>query len=306
MLIILPWFPSYRRYRVASKTDPKSLTNNRYRPRVSRCRVEDSEADGCECELFPGIDEGGVAVIADAHATQALDPADGAFDGPAVTAQVRTVRSVAVTDGGVDAASRQRLASGLAVVSGIGKEQVWRPTGASGQTANRGIRRHGGQDFLMITGVRGRAAKHQRSPSQVGEQCQLCPGFSAVNGAGAAAIATAERSHVSRVDQHDTLTQTAALTEQSQQSEMHTLPHTEFLPQLQASPCSFTTATEFPRDVLPATADRQHKPDHFQHDRMRDRWPPALPPRRLLRRQQRHDRLAKRIRQAGIHDSLLP
>lgn len=125
MLIILPWFPSYRRYRVASKTDPKSLTNNRYRPRVSRCRVEDSEADGCECELFPGIDEGGVAVIADAHATQALDPAEGAFDGPADTAQVRTVWTISQADGGVDALSRQRLLSGLAVVSGVGEEEVW-------------------------------------------------------------------------------------------------------------------------------------------------------------------------------------
>ena len=86
--------------------------------------MEDSETDGCEGELFPGVDEGGMSVIADAHATQAFDPADGAFDGPAVTTQMRTVRSVAVTDGGVDALSRQRLPRGLAVVTGVGEEQV--------------------------------------------------------------------------------------------------------------------------------------------------------------------------------------
>ena len=140
----------------------------------------------------------------------------------------------------------------------------------------------------MIAEVGGSTAQDQRSPAQVGQQCQLCPEFSAVDGAGATAITTAKRSHVSRVDQYDAATQTATLTKQRQQSEMHTLPHTEFLPELQASPCSFTAATEFPRDVLPATADRQHEPDHFQHDRMRDGGPPSSPPRRLLRRQQRH------------------
>ena len=70
--------------------------------------MEDSEADHCEgeVELELGIDDGGMAVIADSHSTQALDPAEGAFDGPAATPQMRTVRVVAVTDGGVDATSR--------------------------------------------------------------------------------------------------------------------------------------------------------------------------------------------------------
>ena len=87
--------------------------------------MEDSEADGREGEVEPGVDDGGVSVKADSHATQSLDPAEGPFDRPAVTAQMRTVWAVAVTNGGVDAASRQRLPSGLAVVSGISKEQVW-------------------------------------------------------------------------------------------------------------------------------------------------------------------------------------
>ena len=133
----------------------------------------------------------------------------------------------------------------------------------------------------MITGVRGRAAKHQRNPSPVGQQRQLCPGFSAVDGAGAAAITAAKRPHVSRVDQYDTTTQTAALTEQGQQPEMHVLPHPQLLPQLQTSPSGFTATPKLTRDVLPATTDSQHKPDHFQHDRMRDRWPPSLTPRGL-------------------------
>ena len=38
----------------------KRLTNNLNRPRVSQCLEEDSETDGCECELFPGVDESGV------------------------------------------------------------------------------------------------------------------------------------------------------------------------------------------------------------------------------------------------------
>jgi hypothetical protein len=87
--------------------------------------VEDSEEDGRESEVEPGVDEGGVAVVADAHATQSFDPAEGSFDRPAVTTQMRTVRAVAVTNSGVDALSRQRLSSGLAVVSGVGEEEVW-------------------------------------------------------------------------------------------------------------------------------------------------------------------------------------
>ncbi len=87
--------------------------------------MEDPEADGSEGELLPSVDESGVAVVADAHATQPLDPAEGSFDRPAVTAQMRTVRAVAVTNRGVDALSQQRLSSGLAVVAGVSEEQVW-------------------------------------------------------------------------------------------------------------------------------------------------------------------------------------
>lgn len=87
--------------------------------------MEDSKADYCEGEVEPGVDQGRVAVITDAHATQALDPAEGSFDGPSETAQMRTVRAVSVTNGGVDATSRQRLPSGLAIVTGVGEEQVW-------------------------------------------------------------------------------------------------------------------------------------------------------------------------------------
>ena len=87
--------------------------------------MEDSEADGREGEVVPGIDQSGMSVIAGAHATQALDPAEGPFDGPAESAQVRTVWTISEADGGVDALSRQRLPSGLAVVSGVGEEEVW-------------------------------------------------------------------------------------------------------------------------------------------------------------------------------------
>ena len=84
--------------------------------------MEDSKADYCEGEVEPGVDDGGVAVIADSHATQALDPAEGPFDGPADSPQSGTVRAVSVTDGGVDATSRQRIPSGLAIVTGVGEE----------------------------------------------------------------------------------------------------------------------------------------------------------------------------------------
>ena len=54
--------------------------------------MENSKADCCEGEVEPSVDDGGVSVIADSHATQALDPAEGALHGPADTHQSRTVR----------------------------------------------------------------------------------------------------------------------------------------------------------------------------------------------------------------------
>ena len=68
--------------------------------------MEDSKTDDGEGELEPGVDEGGVAVVADAHATQSLDPAEGSIEGPAETAQSRTMQAVAVTNGGIDVVSR--------------------------------------------------------------------------------------------------------------------------------------------------------------------------------------------------------
>lgn len=57
--------------------------------------MEDFKADGSESELLPGVDEGGMSVIADTHATVAFDPTDGSYDGPSEAAQMRTVRSLA-------------------------------------------------------------------------------------------------------------------------------------------------------------------------------------------------------------------
>ena len=54
--------------------------------------MENSKADCREGEIEPSVDDGGVSVIADSHATQALDPAEGALHGPADTHQSRTVR----------------------------------------------------------------------------------------------------------------------------------------------------------------------------------------------------------------------
>ena len=87
--------------------------------------MEYSKADYCEGELESGVNDSGVSVIADAHATQALDPAEGAFDGPADSPQSGTVRAVASTDGRADATSRLRLPSGQSVVSSVGEERNW-------------------------------------------------------------------------------------------------------------------------------------------------------------------------------------
>ena len=84
-----------------------------------------SKADYCEGELESGVNDSGVSVIADAHATQALDPAEGTFGGPADSPQSGTVRAVASTDGRADATSRLRLPSGQSVVSSVGEERNW-------------------------------------------------------------------------------------------------------------------------------------------------------------------------------------
>lgn len=70
---LMPWYAEFR-----LRADKRPLF-----PRGSGHRVKDSVADGCEGELLRGVDEGGVAVRVDAHATQSFDPADGSFDGPA-------------------------------------------------------------------------------------------------------------------------------------------------------------------------------------------------------------------------------
>lgn len=120
----------------------------------------------------------------------------------------------------------------------------------------------------MTTGVGGSSAKHQRSPSHVGEQRQHRPGFTAVDGAETTAITAAKRYHVSRDDKHDASAQTAALKEHRQQSEMQVLQHTRLLTQLQTLPSVFSAATELTRNAHPATADRQREPDCLQHDRI--------------------------------------
>ena len=64
-------------------------------------------------------------LTANSHATHSLNPVEGPFDGSVETFPSRTVRAVAVTNGGVDSSSRQRIPSGLTILPSVGKEQLW-------------------------------------------------------------------------------------------------------------------------------------------------------------------------------------
>jgi hypothetical protein len=80
-------------------------------------------------------------------------------------------------------------------------------------------------------------------------------------------IITAKRSYESRVGQHAISAQTATLTENREQSEMHALTHARLLNQLQALPRSFSAETELAWVVFPAIFHHPHVSDQHQDDR---------------------------------------
>ena len=54
--------------------------------------IENSESDGGEGQVVPGVDDGRVAIVADSYSAQAFDPAYGSFGNPAKFSQTAAVR----------------------------------------------------------------------------------------------------------------------------------------------------------------------------------------------------------------------
>ena len=113
------------------------------------------------------------AVVADEQSLELVQPGEGAFDDPAVTAQARAVRGCAASDLRFDAAPSQLAAVFVVVVAAVGAEPVRpspRPAGLAGDRRHPVKQREQLGDVVTIAA---RDRPSERQPGRVYEQVML-------------------------------------------------------------------------------------------------------------------------------------
>ena len=78
----------------------------------------------------------GAAVVADVESFHPVEPGEGAFDDPAVSAQAGTVRCLAASDDRFDPASSEFVAVAVGVVGAVGEQRVRSAAGTAWQAGN--------------------------------------------------------------------------------------------------------------------------------------------------------------------------
>ena len=124
------------------------------------------------------------AVGAQEQPAAVVEPGEGAFDDPAITANARAVLSPAARDHGLDAALPDEATVFVVVVAAIGDDAVGTPPGPANTAA---YRRHPVEQREQLSAVVAVAAGErpgQRQPPAVYEQVLLAAATASVDRAG--------------------------------------------------------------------------------------------------------------------------
>src|SRR6266540_1565564 len=143
--------------------------------------MQQAEANNAGSQRVPGVLDHGQAVVADAEPAQALQPTIGSLDHPADFPQAAAVRCPALGD------------VRLAAVAPVGVPFGGQLLGATWRARHLREVQHPWDDLPVVAGVRRCRAESQRYPMPLHQQRVFGAHFSAVYGAGAGQLATAEQ-----------------------------------------------------------------------------------------------------------------
>jgi len=114
-------------------------------------------------------------VIADAEATELIQPSKGPLDDPASPAQPTPVLGAAHSNQRLDMPRPQASPNGGCVVAAIAEHAVWPPSRSPAFAVQRGNRIDQRQGFLRVVPIRAGETYGERHASPVANQMTLAP-----------------------------------------------------------------------------------------------------------------------------------
>jgi hypothetical protein len=123
----------------------------------------------------------GAPVIADEQPLEVVQPGEGAFDNPAVTAEPGTVAVVAVGDQGFDATLPECSPVRVGVVAAVAEQRVGPGSWATDAAAHRGHGLDERDQLLDVVAVAARDRPGERDPGRVDQEMVFRPVSGSIN-----------------------------------------------------------------------------------------------------------------------------
>ena len=115
----------------------------------------------------------GAAFVADKQSFHLVEPAEGAFDDPAVAAEPGAVLVITVGEHGLDAALAEHSPVRIGVVAAVADQRVGSLPGTSGEAGDRGHAIEQRYELGDVVAVAAGQRPGQRCPARVGQEVVL-------------------------------------------------------------------------------------------------------------------------------------
>jgi len=143
--------------------------------------VEASVADQAAAEGEEGFVDVGAAFVTHEQSFHLVEPAEGAFDDPAVASEPGAVALVAVGEQRRDPALAERLSVGVGAVAAVTKKRLGSPARPAGPAGDRRNTVEQRQQLGDVVAVAAGQRPSQRCPVRVGQEVLLGAGTAPVD-----------------------------------------------------------------------------------------------------------------------------
>jgi len=234
-------------------------------------------------------------VIADAEATELIQPSKGPLDDPAPPAQPAPVLGTAHSDPRLDMPRPQPTPNGGCVVAAIPEHTVWPPSRSPPFAVQRWNRIDQRKGFLRVGPIRAGETHGERHASPVANQMTLAPALGPIGRVRTSLVTAMHRADGTTVHDRSRPINLIVSSEPIQQREVNEIPHARSLPIAQAAPTRHPRpAPEFLREHLPGNAAAKDEDNAGEARAIRDARPSALWSTGW-NRQERFDKIPQRI-----------
>ena len=228
----------------------------------------------------------GPFVVADAEASELIEPGKRPLHDPAPPAEATPVRRAALRDKRENPTGSQSVADRRRVVAAITEHAGWTTARSASFALQWGNRIDQGQGFLRVVPVSSGQAHGERDALSITDQMPFASTLGAVGRIGTRLRAAMHRAHRATIDHRPRPIDLILPSQPIEQRKVDQIPNTGLLPIAQASPTGHSrAAAQFLRQHLPRNPASQHEKDAGETHAIRDARPSTFWSRRLNRQE---------------------